>query len=106
FEMWPNVSRLPKAVVSGMGQKLIPLRGAAFQKERIRIGQRPHAEEEVIAIGRFEVEVLQLLVQRIFGLLREPVKESEVLRQKKRAIVVDVITHEPVGDGRLRRGGL
>ena len=105
LEMRPNVAGLPKRVVGRMRQKLSPLRHASFQQELIRVGQRPHAQEKIVAVRRLEVEGLGVFMQRVFGPLREVMEEPEVLRQEKRAVVIEVVPHEPIRDRRLGRRG-
>src|SRR5262245_50991967 len=100
--MRTNVAGLPEGIVGGVLQEFRPLGRAPFQQQRIGIGERSHAKEEVITIRSFEIKALRLLVQWIVGALREGMEEPEVLREKKRSIVMQVIAHEPVRDGRLR----
>ena len=103
LQVRPDVPGLPVRVVSRVGEELIPDGRPAFEVNRIRVRKRPHPQVEVVAVGRPEVETLQLFVQGVINLLGEPVEEVEVLRQEEGAVVVDVIAHEPVRDRRLRR---
>ena len=106
LEMRADVAGLPVGVVGGVRQELDPFGRTSLEQHLVGIRQRPHAQEEVVAVGRLEVEGLQLLVQRIVRTLREGVEEAEVLRQEECAVVMDVVAHEPVRDRCLRRRGL
>ena len=45
-------------------------------------------------------------MERVFGALGEVVEEAEVLREEERAVVMEVVAHEPVRNGCLWRCGL
>ena len=98
FEMGADIAGLPKGIVGGMGEKLSPFRGAAAQEFGVGFSQRAHAQEEVITISGVEVEGLQRLMQWILGALGELIEKIEILREKERAIVVEIIAHEPIGN--------
>src|SRR5688572_13402100 len=99
--MWANVAGLPVGVVGGMSEEFVPFGRAAFEEELFRIGERPHAEKKLVAVGRSEVEGLGRFMQRVFEFLSEGVKEREILGEEKCAVVVEIVAHEPIRDWRL-----
>ena len=68
----------------------------------------PSAEEEAVAVrdrwprGGAVAGALHRLRPR----MAEAAEEAERVRQVERAVVMEVVADEPVGDRRLRRGGL
>jgi hypothetical protein len=95
-----NVARLPKSVVSRMRQELAPF-GRIFKK-RDRIRERSHAQEKIVTVRRFEIVTFVFFMQHIVLPLREYVEETEILTEKKSAVVIDIVTHEPIRNRRLR----
>ena len=102
LEMRPDVPRLPPGVVGGMLKKLVPDGCGTLEILAVRVGQRAHAQEELVTVLGAVEKVLHLLVQRIPQLLIHPVEEAKVLSEEEGAVVMDVVAHEPVRNRRLR----
>src|SRR5207247_5882401 len=94
FQVRADVPSLPVSVVRWMGEEFAPDGRPAFEVNRLRVRQRAHPQVEVVTVGRFEVETLQLLVQRVLNTLGKPVEKIEVLREEKSAVVMEVVAHE------------
>src|ERR1035441_9101492 len=89
--MRPGIARLPKGVIVGMLQELSPLRRAPLEQDLVRVGQRAHAEEELVSIRGLVIERFGVLVQGIFKLLGEAIEEPEILGEEQRPVVMKVV---------------
>src|SRR3954463_16818228 len=99
--MRTNIAGLPEFIVRRMRKEFMPFR-SVFE-EGNGVGERAHAEKKIVTVRRFEIVPLGVFMEGIIGALGEHVEEAEILGKKKRAIVMDVIAHEPIGNRRLRR---
>jgi hypothetical protein len=104
LEMRAEIANLPELVVRAVPHQVVPKPDLPLEIESIRIGKRPELEIEVVAVGSLEVEPLGLLSRRVIELLTEIGKEAEIVGQIKRSVMMHIVTHEAIGNRRLRRG--
>ncbi len=97
---------LPIGIVVGVLGEFIPPGNFVVVVTGIDIRKRLKVEEEAVSIGRVSREVVGPLGGGLGSRLAEDVHEVEHVRQKERAVVMEVVADEPVGDGRLRRDSL
>ena len=104
--MLPNAARFPKVIVSGIVGVLTPINTLIFEVFFVGVGQRSHAEKEIIAILGAKLKRDPERGRGRFALaLDEAMIEAEVRREHEGPIVIRVIAEVIVSDGRLRRGG-
>ena len=104
IEVRPDVAGLPPGVVGPVLHQLVPEGDAALEVLRVGVGERPHPEEEVVAVGGLVVEAGDgPLGGRLGAGSAEVGQEVEGVREPEDAVAVEVVADEPVGDGGLRR---
>jgi hypothetical protein len=104
FQVLPDRARLPEIVVGGVVDIHVPQGCLVLEILLVGVGERAHAQIEIVAIRRAEVE--RAAAGGGAGSpsrLRNPMIEAEAVRQHERAVVIDIVAHVVIGDGRLRR---
>ena len=95
----------PPVVVIGMTHHLVPEADGIAQKLRQAV-DGGLAQKEIVFVG---TDVTGCCGGLGRGIVHRPAEtaadEGEGVAQEQHAVVVRVVAHEPVGDGRLRRGG-
>ena len=104
--MRTEVARLPEFVVSVVLHQVVPEFDLAFEIKFVGVRQRAEFQIKLVTVGRFVIERLWLLARRLVEFLAEPGKEPERVRQIERAVVMEIVADEPIGNRRLRRGAL
>jgi hypothetical protein len=95
---------LPEFVVRAVLHHRVPEFDFALVVLRVRVLERAHFEEELVAVRRAVVEGYAVsLLDRPGPFDAEGVQEVEGVRQEQAAVVVEVVADEPVVDRGLRR---
>src|SRR5215471_8517679 len=88
-----------------MFHHLVPVGNASVKVLFVTVRQRAHLEEEFVPVRRCVVKPLAgANGSRLGSRAAKTREEVESVRKKERAVVMKVISDEPVGDGGLRRG--
>ena len=97
-----EILRLPVTVVVTVLHPLVPDTNFPMKVFLIRVRERPHTEEEVVAIGRAVDECRTVLRRGNGGLKTEARDEVESMRKPECAIVMHVVAEPIVTHRRLR----
>src|SRR5262245_30039843 len=100
--MRKRVARLPVVVIVRVLHQLVPDRYLAFEILLVCIRQRSEVEKKAITVGRRMIESRHVLSRRFRPRAPEAGKKVECVREKERAVVMEIVADKPVGDRRLR----
>ena len=96
----------PEFVVSGVRQVVVPVGILVLEILFVAVGERSHAQVEVVLVGRAEIEGdLRRRAGRFQAARLEAGIEAEVRGQIERAVVIGVVAVADVAHGSLRRCG-
>jgi len=105
LEVRADVPRLPEGVVGLVRHQVVPELHLALEVALVHPRERTERQVEPVAVERLIVEPRPGLRRRLGPRPAEAGVEAERVGQVERAVVMPVVTDEPVGDRRLRRDG-
>src|SRR5262249_46355010 len=95
-------ARLPPSVVVWMSHDVIPEWHLALKVFLIGVSYGTEVEIKLVAVRRLVVEIFDLVALWVLELLLEVDEIAERIIEKKRTVMMDVVSHEPIAHRRLR----
>src|SRR4029450_637892 len=104
--MRSNIARLPVVVVVRVFHQVVPECDVVFDVLVIRVWEWTHIEEETVPIRSAVHETCRPLSRRFWSGLTKRREEVERVWQKESAVMMKVVSNQPVSNRGLGRSSL